>query len=188
WKVAVERLLVAALNQDVVTVAKYHRAKPIPLRFEDPLITTRQLRHAFREHRQDRRVNRQLHALNLMRKAALTQRSTLMDKCRGSVCFAFGDQASRRAKRSSGRFPPLTMPTTFFPRSSSRNLIAAANGAAPEPSITCFASRASTRTASLISWSLTRTKSESNSQRILLVISNGTRVASPSCSVFIVGY
>ena len=35
-KIAIERLLVAALNQDFVTVAEYQRAKPIPLRLEEP--------------------------------------------------------------------------------------------------------------------------------------------------------
>ena len=35
-KVAIERLLVAALNQDLVAVAKDQRAKAVPLRFEDP--------------------------------------------------------------------------------------------------------------------------------------------------------
>ena len=49
-------------------------------------------------------------------------------------------------------FPPLTMPTTFLPRISSRNLIALASDAAPEPSTTCFMTRRK-RTASLIcSW------------------------------------
>ena len=36
-KVAVERFLVAALDQDLVAVAKHQRAKSIPLRLEDPV-------------------------------------------------------------------------------------------------------------------------------------------------------
>ena len=60
-KVTVERLLVAALNQDLVAIAKHQGAKAIPLRLEDPAIAIRQLAHSFCEHWQHRRINREPH-------------------------------------------------------------------------------------------------------------------------------
>ena len=60
-KVAVQRLLVAALDQDLVAVAKDQRAKAIPLRFEDPVAACRQFADSLGEHRQNRRVHGKMH-------------------------------------------------------------------------------------------------------------------------------
>ena len=61
-KVAVQRFLVAALDQDLVAVAEDQRAKSVPLRFEDPVFACRQFIHALGEHRQHRRVDGKIHA------------------------------------------------------------------------------------------------------------------------------
>src|SRR4029079_13014508 len=61
WKVAIQRLLIAALDLDIVPVPEDQCAKPIPLRFENPGFTSRQRVNAFSEHRQDRRVDRKIH-------------------------------------------------------------------------------------------------------------------------------
>ena len=53
-EVAVERLLVAALDQDLVAVAKNQRAKSIPFRFEDPAVAFREFADALGEHGQNR--------------------------------------------------------------------------------------------------------------------------------------
>ena len=53
-EVAVERLLVAALDQDLVAVAEDERAKAVPLGLEDPAVPGGQLADALGEHRQDR--------------------------------------------------------------------------------------------------------------------------------------
>src|SRR5581483_4699192 len=61
-KVAVERFLVAALNQNFVAVAKHQCAKPVPLRLEDPAVARGQFGETLGEHRQDRRVHGKAHA------------------------------------------------------------------------------------------------------------------------------
>src|SRR5579884_2406256 len=61
-EIAVQRLLITALQQDFVAVAKDQRAKPVPLRFEDPRSPARQFIHSFGEHRQHRRIYRKAHA------------------------------------------------------------------------------------------------------------------------------
>ncbi len=61
-KIAVQRLFIAALDLDLVPVAKNQRAKPIPLRFEDPRFAGGQVVHSLGEHRQDRRVDGKIHA------------------------------------------------------------------------------------------------------------------------------
>ena len=60
-KVTIERLFVAALNQDFVSVAKNDRPKAIPFRLKYPGAALRQLTNSLREHWQDRRINRKLH-------------------------------------------------------------------------------------------------------------------------------
>src|SRR5581483_10002273 len=60
-EVAVERLLVAALDEDVLAVAKDERAESVPLRLEDPALARRQLADALGEHGEDRRIDRQVH-------------------------------------------------------------------------------------------------------------------------------
>src|SRR5438046_10640010 len=57
-KVPIERLQVTALGVEPVAIAKHDRAKAIPLRFEKPPVTRRQVRRELREHRLDRRLDR----------------------------------------------------------------------------------------------------------------------------------
>ena len=40
-KISIQRFRIAALNEDFVPVAEDQRAKPVPLRFEDPCLTRR---------------------------------------------------------------------------------------------------------------------------------------------------
>src|ERR1051326_2748690 len=61
-KIAVQRLLIAALDVDFIPVPEDQGAKPVPLRFENPLAHRRQLVHALGEHRQDRWVYGEIHA------------------------------------------------------------------------------------------------------------------------------
>ena len=61
-KVAIERSLIAALNQKLVSVAKHERAKAIPLRLVDPSVAGRQLVDTLRQHRKNWRTDRQVHA------------------------------------------------------------------------------------------------------------------------------
>src|SRR5207248_3233484 len=60
-KVPIERLLIAALNQDLVSIAKHECPKAIPLGLEDPRVPRRQFADSLSEHRQDRRIHRKLH-------------------------------------------------------------------------------------------------------------------------------
>ena len=63
-EVAVQRFFVAALDQDLVAVAKDERAKPVPLGFEDPVPAGRQFTDALGQHRQERRVHGKIHTLS----------------------------------------------------------------------------------------------------------------------------
>ena len=58
-KVAVHRLQVAALQQQVVTVAEHEGAEPVPLRFEQPAVAARDAVHPLGEHGPHRRRHRQ---------------------------------------------------------------------------------------------------------------------------------
>ena len=49
-KVAIERFLVPALQQDLAAVAKHQDSKSIPLRFKNPLTCRRNFVHSFGEH------------------------------------------------------------------------------------------------------------------------------------------
>src|SRR5690348_3657814 len=62
WKITVQRLFIAALDEDLVAVAKHQRAKSVPLRFENPHVAFRQLGHSFGQHRKQRRIHRKIHA------------------------------------------------------------------------------------------------------------------------------
>ena len=63
-EIAVQRFFVAALDQDLVAVAKDQRTKPVPLWFENPCSPRRYFGNSLGEHRQDRRINRKIHALD----------------------------------------------------------------------------------------------------------------------------
>ena len=60
-KIPIQRLPITALNQHLIPITKHQTPKPIPLRLKDPLVTSRNLRHPFRKHRQYRRTQRQTH-------------------------------------------------------------------------------------------------------------------------------
>ncbi len=61
WKVTIEWLFVAALDENLISIAKHQRAKTIPLGFENPITLGGQFVHSFREHRQDRRIYWKVH-------------------------------------------------------------------------------------------------------------------------------
>src|SRR2546426_12398221 len=58
-EVSVHRLLVAALEQDVAAVAEDERAKPVPLRLEEPSLAVRQRVGGAGQHGLDRRIEGQ---------------------------------------------------------------------------------------------------------------------------------
>ena len=60
-EVAIERLLVAALDQDLVAVAKDERAEAVPLGLEDPFAGGRDVADALGQHGQERRIDRKIH-------------------------------------------------------------------------------------------------------------------------------
>src|SRR6516165_8810817 len=62
-EIPVQRFFIAALDQDLASVAKNQRTKSIPLRLEDPLSCAGQLFDTFGEHRQDWRIYRKIHIL-----------------------------------------------------------------------------------------------------------------------------
>ena len=59
--VAAERLCIAALNEDLISVAEHQGAKPVPLGLEDPPLAVRQLTGRLGKHGQDRRIHGQTH-------------------------------------------------------------------------------------------------------------------------------
>ena len=65
WKIAIEGLLIAAMDQDFTPIAKHQGAESIPLRLEYPTAFCRYIVHALGEHRQHRRVDGKIHSLML---------------------------------------------------------------------------------------------------------------------------
>src|SRR6185312_15953097 len=61
-EIPVERLFISALDKDFVSIAKHQRAKSIPLRLENPILTFRQFSNSLGQHRQDRRVHYKVHS------------------------------------------------------------------------------------------------------------------------------
>ena len=59
--VAAERLLIAALDEDLVRITKNQCPEAIPLWLEEPPLAIRQSVGRFGEHRQDRRVDGEMH-------------------------------------------------------------------------------------------------------------------------------
>jgi len=66
-KVPVQRLLIAALDKNLIPVAKNKRPKAIPLGLKDPVIAGRQLLNPFGKHRQHRRIHGKVHGFMLPR-------------------------------------------------------------------------------------------------------------------------
>src|SRR5215203_4011968 len=60
-EITVQRLLVAAFNEDFFSIAKDKRAKAAPFGFEDPSACFGEFADAFCKHRENRRVNREFH-------------------------------------------------------------------------------------------------------------------------------
>jgi len=73
-KVAVERLAVAALDDDLIFVAKNQGPESVPFRFEYPAISNRKLRDSFCEHRQKWRGYGKIHGSMLRLRAFATAR------------------------------------------------------------------------------------------------------------------
>src|SRR5271168_5054648 len=60
-KVTIEWFFVAALDENLISIAKHQRAKTIPLGLENPIALGGQFVDSFREHRQDRRIYWKVH-------------------------------------------------------------------------------------------------------------------------------
>src|SRR6266571_8226034 len=60
-EVTIEGFQVAALKVETVAVAEHDGAEPVPFRLEEPAIALRQLRRGLRQHRLDRRLDRESH-------------------------------------------------------------------------------------------------------------------------------
>src|ERR1700674_5057234 len=108
-KVSIQRFRVAALNQDFVPIAKDQRAKPVPLRFEDPGFSRRQRVDSLREHRQHRRLNGEFHTSNAItattpnqskthRESARSRSIVVLDRWRGRYSRCGGNLLSRNGR------------------------------------------------------------------------------------------
>jgi hypothetical protein len=62
WEIAVERFLIPALKYDFVSVTKDQCTKPIPLGLKEPRISFRKFTNSLCEHRQNRRIDWEIHA------------------------------------------------------------------------------------------------------------------------------
>src|SRR6476646_6043212 len=60
-EISIERLLIAALNENFIAITKDERPESIPLWLEDPSLAWWKLADSFREHRKNRRVYGELH-------------------------------------------------------------------------------------------------------------------------------
>lgn len=99
WKVAVERLGIAALKHDLVAVAKDDDAEAIPLRFEDPVVAFWKRLDALGEHGEDGRLWAVAHGEN---------RTYVMQ---GTSCrFAGGCGGGRALKNESADFRKVSFP------------------------------------------------------------------------------
>ncbi len=74
-EVAVERLFVPALDQELVPVSKHQHAKPVPLGFEEESVAFGQSTDALGEHGKKRRTNYELHTEPFLRKMRRRGRS-----------------------------------------------------------------------------------------------------------------
>src|SRR6516164_11484383 len=76
-EVAVQRLLIAALDVDFVAVAKDQGSESIPLGLEDPVVSGGQLVNPLGEHGQNRRIYGKIHDSRIVAeiaKVAMTRR------------------------------------------------------------------------------------------------------------------
>ena len=62
WKVAIERFLIAALDEDVVPVPKDDSSKSVPFGLKDPPIPLGKIADPFGEHWGNRRIHGQVHS------------------------------------------------------------------------------------------------------------------------------
>src|SRR6476646_6908287 len=79
-KVTIQWLFIATLDQDLISVTKHQRAKPLPLRFENPVSLGWQFSDSFGQHRQQRRIYGKIHRFMVYR--ALSSRKSSA----GAVC------------------------------------------------------------------------------------------------------
>ena len=93
-EVPLERLLVAALQRDLVAVLPQQRAEAIPLRLELPAVTIGQRRRQLAQHRRQRPRHRERHraslpgskALILPRRGCSCRDGSLLPRRRGCSC------------------------------------------------------------------------------------------------------
>ena len=97
-KIAIQRFLITALDEDLVPIAEDQSAEAIPLRLKDPGLAHRQFAHSLGKHRQDRRVHRKLHAPCYIGGPLL---HVLLFPNNGRV-----PHISLRFSRNNGRIPP----------------------------------------------------------------------------------
>src|ERR1700677_1180855 len=64
-KISVQRLLVAALKQDPLSLSKNQHPKAVPFGLEDPVTALRQFSSSLGEHWYDRRIHGKLHSFML---------------------------------------------------------------------------------------------------------------------------
>src|SRR5438105_1595764 len=62
-EIAIERFFVAALDEYVVAVTEDQRAEAVPLGLEDPAFAGREFADSLGEHRQDGRIDSEVHAI-----------------------------------------------------------------------------------------------------------------------------
>src|SRR5205814_6140392 len=70
-EITVQRLFVAALNQNLVAIAKYQGAKAIPLGFKHPIISGRQVAYPLGEHGENGWVHGKVHGSMLYRRSGV---------------------------------------------------------------------------------------------------------------------
>ena len=63
--VPVERLGIAALDENLVAITEDERPEAVPFRLEEPVVALRQRRDALGQHRQDRRVGGEVHPASI---------------------------------------------------------------------------------------------------------------------------
>jgi hypothetical protein len=66
-EIAVERLFVATLDQDLIPIAKHQRPKAVPFGLENPIPGGRQFTHALGQHGQERGIDGKVHRLMVYR-------------------------------------------------------------------------------------------------------------------------
>ncbi len=109
-EIAIERLLIPALDEDLVAVTEEQRAKAVPLGLEDPAFAGWQLADTLGEHRKDWRIDSEVHRGRRRWRRRLPGPSGVTRDCRAdeqvaSVDFVYiGAPAIDRQEHISCRF------------------------------------------------------------------------------------